>query len=143
MTLERELPTDLPVRTSTHFDLISAGLGFLVFGSWAFYVNRAGASPLVSGVTQGTGSFLLTLAMVRAVAWLYHRMSHFRSGLDLVLPAAIIVSVSGTCLASAHTLVGTPNIIKTISPALSVALFFNIFTATKLRRARSKGDTDV
>ena len=143
MTLEHESSSDLPARTSAHFDLISAGLGFVVLGSWAFFLNwaegREGASPWVSGLTQGIGSFLVTLAMVRAAAWLYHRMFHLRAGLDRLLPVVIIVLVTGTCLASAHALVGTPQIIKTISPGLGVAFVFNLFTVTKLRRMGASG----
>ena len=120
---------DGPARTSRHFNLISAALAFAMWGGWAFHVNR-GASPWVSGLTQGIGSFVITLMMVRAVAWLYHRLSPFPLG--LVWPAVIVVAVTGTCLATAHALVGTANIAKTIAPALSVAFAFNIYTAIKL-----------
>lgn len=137
---------DLPARTtSRRFNLISAALGFVLWGGWAFHVNRA-ADPWVSGLTQGTCSFLITLVMVRAVAWLYHRLSTLPAG--LVLPAVIVVSVTGSCLASAHAVVGTPNISKTIIPALSVAFIFNIYTAAKLQRmdagsvkAEAQGDS--
>ena len=95
-----------------------------------------GTPPWVSALIQGTGTFLITLAMVHAVAWLYHRMSHLGSGLDRILPAAVMVLGSGTCLASAHALVGTREIFKTIAPGLGIALVFNLVTATKLRRAR-------
>lgn len=138
MTLEHESSSDLPARTSVHYDLISAVLGFFVFGSWAYFVNwaggREGAGPWVSGLTQGVVSFLVTLVMVRAAAWLYHRTSHLRAGLDRLLPVVIIVLVTGACMALAHALVGTPQITKTISPGLGIAFVFNLFTVTKLRR---------
>ena len=143
MTPEHESSSNLPARTSVHFDLISATLGFLLFGSWAFFVNwaggREGASPWASGLTQGVGSFLITLVMVRAAAWLYHRMSHLRAGLDRLVPVVIIVLGTGTCLASAHALVGTPQILTTISPGLGVAFVFNLFTVTKLRQMAASG----
>jgi hypothetical protein len=90
------------------------------------------ASPLSSGLTQGGGSFIITLIMVRAVAWLYHHLPAHPT--RLVLPALITVAVTGSCLATAHGLVGTPNIVQTIAPALSVAFAFNIYTAVKLRK---------
>jgi hypothetical protein len=95
-------------------------------------VDEGRASPLSSGLTQGVGSFLITLIMVRSVAWLYHHLPAHSS--RLVLPALITVAVTGSCLATAHALVGTSNIVQTISPALSVAFLFNIYTTVKLRR---------
>ncbi len=133
-------PTDeIATRTSARFNLISAGLAFGMWGGWAYYVNFAAgpddhrASPLVSGLTQGIGSFLVTLVMVRAVSWLYYRLP--RRPFRLVLPAVITVVVTGSCLAAAHAVVGTPDVVQTIAPALSVAFAFNIFAAAKLQRA--------
>ncbi len=129
-------------RTSRRFDLISAALAFALWGGWAYYVNTetAGdggrASPLSSGITQGTGSFIITLIMVRAVTWLYHHLP--AHPMRLVVPALVTVAVTGSCLATAHGLVGTPNIVQTIAPALSVAFAFNIYTAVKLRRVEGR-----
>jgi hypothetical protein len=126
-------------RTSRRFNLISAGMAFILWGAWAFWANRdatvAGGytSPLSSGLTQGAGSFIITLIMVRAVTWLYHHLPTHSA--RLVLPALITVAVTGSCLATAHALVGTPHIIRTIAPAISVAFLFNVYTAFKLRRS--------
>jgi len=46
--------------------------------------------------------------------------------------------VTGSCLAAAHALVGTRNIIQTIAPALTVAFVFNVYTAVKLRRQEGR-----
>jgi ABC-type antimicrobial peptide transport system permease subunit len=85
----------------------------------------------ISGLTQGLGSFVITLIMVRFVTALY---SHVPRSTQLVLPALLTVAATGTCLASIHALVGTRDIVRTIAPALSVAFVFNVFTAAKLRR---------
>jgi hypothetical protein len=132
-----------PARTSRRFDLTSAALAFALWGGWAYWVNRqmAGAepraSPLISGLTQGTGSFVITLFLVRAVAWIYHRLP--AHPLRLVLPGVLTVTATGTCLAIAHTLVGTADVARTIAPALSVAFAFCVFTAFKIRRAQGAG----
>ncbi len=129
-------------QTSRRFNLTSAVLAFALWGGWAYYVNTetAGegdrASPLSSGLTQGTGSFIITLIMIRAVAWLYHHLP--AHPIRLVLPALITVAVTGSGLASAHALVGTPGIVQTIAPALSVAFAFNIYTTVKLRRVERR-----
>ena len=122
---------------------MSAALAFAIWGGWAYYVNSQSvgaetrASPLISGLTQGTGSFVITLVLVRAVAWLYHRLP--ANPLRLVLPGILTVMVTGTCLAIAHTLVGTADIARTIAPALSVAFAFCVFTAFKIRQAQGAG----
>ena len=116
-------------------------------GSWAWALNWVGrrhgdldgAPPWVSGLTQFSGSFLVTLAMVRAASWLYHRTAHLRFGCDLLLPVLTIVLVTGSCLAAAHAAVGTPEILKTIAPGLGVAFTFNLFTVVKLRRLKESG----
>lgn len=136
--LDSKMATHLPARTSWQFNLISAALAFALWGGRAFFVNSrtegaAGRSPAwVSGLTQGVGSFVITLIMVRAVAWLYHRLPDHP--VRLVIPAVATVAVTGSCLATAHALVGTRSIVQTITPALSVAFAFNIYTAVKLRQ---------
>lgn len=135
-------PVRVPARTSRRFNLISAAFAFAIWGGWAYYVNArgavegAGASPLTSGLTQGTGSFVITLILVHAVAWLYHRLPAHPG--RLVLPGLITVAVTGSCLTAAHALVGTPDILQTIAPALSVAFAFCVYTAFKLRRAERR-----
>jgi hypothetical protein len=134
------------VRTSRRFNLISAALGFLLWGGWALFVaSRApagsGAPPVISGLTQGIGSFCITLMMVRSVSWLYQRLSG--NVFQLILPAVITVAITGTALATAHSMVGTANIIGTIAPALTVALCFNLFTTFKIRKSATTRQDDV
>jgi hypothetical protein len=131
----------MPSRTSRRFNLISAAMAFALWGLWAFWANsdaagqEGSASPLSSGLTQGAGSFVITLLMVRAVTWLYHHLP--AHSIRLVLPALITVVVTGSCLATAHTLVGTPHIVRTIAPAISVAFLFNVYTTAKIHRAET------
>ncbi|MBC8289020.1 MAG: hypothetical protein H8E37_01775 [Planctomycetes bacterium] len=138
-------PVKVPTQTSRQFNLISAGLAFTLWGGWAWYVNArtvaepGRTSPLISGLTQGVGSFVITLIMVRAVTWLYHRLPAHPS--RVVLPAVATVSVTGSCLTTAHALVGTRSIVQTIAPALSVAFAFNIFTAVKLGREEASNES--
>jgi hypothetical protein len=132
---------NLPVRTSRRFNLLSAALAFVMWGGWAYHVNSqttgdGAAMPLTSALTQGTGSFIITLILVRAVTWLYHLLPAQR--LRLVLPGLITVTITGSCLATAHALVGTPDIMRTIAPALSVAFGFCVYTAYTLRRAEGR-----
>lgn len=79
--------------------------------------------------------------MVRSVSWLYQRL--FGNVFQLILPAVITVAITGTALATAHTMVGTANIIGTIAPALTVALCFNLFTTFKVRKSATTRQDNV
>ena len=128
----------MSAKTGRQFNLVSATMALVLWGGWACCVNHqmtnetGRASPVTSGLTQGICSFVITLLMVRAVTWLYHRLPVNQA--RTVLPALVMVTVTGSCLATVHALVGTPHIAQTIAPALSVAFAFNVYTAAKLRR---------
>jgi hypothetical protein len=128
----------MPAKTSRQFNLVSATMALVLWGGWAYCINHREAdetgpsSPVTSGLTQGIGSFVITLLMVRAVTWIYHRLP--ANPARIVLPAIATVAVTGSCLATAHALIRTSNIAQTIAPALSVAFAFNVYTAAKLRR---------
>jgi hypothetical protein len=148
-------------KTSWQFNLTSATLAFCLWGGWAFYVNASTvnladrsavesadeqraksndrASAWASGLTQGMGSFIITLVMVRSVAWFYALFSGRR--LRLVLPALLTVAITGSCLVLAHTLVGTRSIVHTIAPALTVAFVFNVYATMKIHRSEKSEST--
>lgn len=134
-------------RTTRRFNFVSAGLAFVLWGSWAWYVNTqtppeaastgGSASPWVSALTQGVGSFLITLLMVNIVSWLYNRLPD--NALSLVLPTFITVMFTGSCMAIAHLIVGTPDVLRTIAPGVTVAVFFNLYTTYLLSRNADPG----
>ncbi len=126
-----------PARTSRRFNLISAILAFVLWGGWAYVVNGGAntetvrGAPLAAAITQGCGSFIATLIMVRLVSWLYNLLPV--TFMRMILPAIITATITGSCLATAHAIVGTPEIIRTIAPALIVAFCFNLYTTFKLQ----------
>ncbi len=133
-------------QTSRQFNLISAGLAFFIWGGWAWYINSKTAasgqtSPLISGLTQGTASLLFTLIMVRSVTSIYHRLQH--GPVRLVLPSVLTVIATGSCLVTAHFLVGTANIPATVAPGLTVAFLFNLLTTNVLRMEERKRENET
>lgn len=126
------------LRTSRSFNVLSALLAFLLWGGWAFYVNGRSdiAKGLLSGLTQGTASFIITLVMVYLVTWFFKQLPD--NCLQIPLSALFTVSITGSFLIAVHLLVKTPEIFYTISPALSVAFAFCWYTAYKLRKTRPK-----
>ena len=120
------------INTSKQFTYISALLAFILWGGWAFYVNGESGNEarILSGITQGTFSFIITLLMTKVIAYQYNKFS--RVIFKIFFPPIITVSITGTLLILIHVKVGTPAILKTVSPALTVALLFSFFTVYKL-----------
>ncbi|MGR9101248.1 MAG: hypothetical protein ACU826_11840 [Gammaproteobacteria bacterium] len=128
-------PDEKP-RTGRLYNGLSALSAFLLWGGWAYYVNETSVAGtgLMSGLTQGTASFVITLIMVRLVTWFYRL---FKSPYPkLILPALITVGITGSGLTAVHLWMGTPRIFYTVAPALSVALGFCLFTSHRLSRTR-------
>ena len=120
--------------TSSAFNFMSAALAFLLWGCWAYFVNESSvpSSGLVSGITQGAASFIITLVMVRIITFLFRRLP--TNGIAQLLPAFATMCITSSFLVAAHCIVETPNIIRTITPALCVGFVFCIITTLQLRK---------
>jgi len=120
------------IQTSKKYNYLSAFAAFFLWGSWAFFINNDGASHtgVISAMTQGSYSFIITLLMTRFLTFQFNRFSEgiFR----IVLPPVITVCITGTILIYIHKMAGTPSILFTVSPALTVALFYSFYTVYKL-----------
>ena len=118
--------------TTIQYRFLSAALAFLLWGAWAFYINGDYdfTTRTTSALTQGSASFIITLIMVSMVTLIYNALPD--NALRLMLPAFITVLCTGSLLYLVHYLVGTPRIIHTIAPPLTVAFLFCIFTSFKL-----------
>jgi len=129
--------------TGWTYKLASALFAFFLWGGWALYINYdVGFSmALRSAITQGIASFTITLIMVYAVTWLYQLLqdSTFSSmsKLRFIVPAIITSGITTTFLYCAHMLVGTPHIMFTIAPAVSIGFVFCLFTNIKLNRTHA------
>ncbi|WP_228146050.1 hypothetical protein [Acinetobacter sp. ANC 4558] len=112
---------------------MSATLAFLLWGTWSFYINFHQGSlqeGIVSGLAQGISSFIITLFMTYLIEKQFNFYHH--KVLKLLLPPLCTVLLTGSCLLIVHHIVQTPNILKTVTPALTVALCFAFFTNFKL-----------
>jgi len=119
--------------SSKSYTLASAIMAFVLWGGWAYFVNEQSlpSSGFAAGLTQGLASGLMTLIMVRAISVLIRNLPV--NSIAVILPAFIIVTISSTGLILLHTLSGTPNILSTIAPVISVAFGFCVVTTIKLR----------
>ncbi len=120
-------------KTSQKYNLISATLAFLLWGGWSFYINTQHGSlthGVVSGLTQGICSFIITIFITYLIEKLFNFFHN--KGLKLILPPIITILFTGSCLVLIHHLIGTPAILYTLSPVLTVAFLFAAFTNFKL-----------
>ncbi len=131
-----------PIKTTKKFRFLSSSIAFILWGGWAFFINQVDAlqAGVISGVTQGTASFLITLFLVHAVTHLYHYFNHAIA--KLLFPAIVTVSLTGSCLLFIHYLAQTPHIVLTILPAITVAFSFCLFTSYKLHKSSQAAGTD-
>ena len=121
-------------KTTTQYKLFSATSALIIWGSWSYHVNSVEnkTTGLISGVTQGIASFIITLIAVYTVTKIYNALPAII--LKPIVPAIIVVSCIGTILSIIHKIVGTPHILTTIAPSLTVAFLFCFFTTYKLNK---------
>ena len=119
------------------YRVVSGVIAFVLWGGWAFYINFEFGKTIAlkACLTQGTASFVITLFMVRSVEWLYRRLRPGPS--RMTFPSVLTVTFTGSCVALAHWLMGTPRIVATIAPALTVAFLFCLFTTYKLNQRKT------
>lgn len=122
---------------SFRYTLFSAILAFCLWGGWALHVNYA-LDPIYglrAGLVQGSMSFIFTILMIHLLAFIYrHSPKKIRS----FLPPILTVCCTGTLLYIVHTLVHTPDVLKTIAPPIAVALNFCWFTNSKFSVSESE-----
>lgn len=123
------------VRTSHSYNYTSASLSFILWGSWAYYLNRNTHSAAeYSGIIQGMASYTFTLFMVHAVTFLYHQFNHPIP--KLLMPAVITTAFTSTSSVIFHLLAGTPQITFIILPASSLAFAFCLYTSLILSKTQ-------
>ena len=78
--------------------LLSALAGFIIYGLWAYWVNSSEdrGRALVSALTQGSYSFIITLVLNFFMEWFYSYLATSPlSGKKWLIPTVV---VTATCL---------------------------------------------
>ncbi|MGP4844557.1 hypothetical protein ACTXGQ_10535 [Marinobacter sp. 1Y8] len=117
-----------------------AAFAFALWGGWACAANWQ-AGPLkavVSGVLQGSASFVITLLMAAAVEW---QVGRFRRPFSRIfLPPLFTVIVTGSFLFIVHTVGQTPQLWTTILPPMMIAFFYCLFLSATLTRTAQRAE---
>ena len=110
------------------YKLISILGATFLWGFWAYYVNHGThESRLTSALCQGLISGLATSLMISALETLYQNLK------SIIIPSLIVSSVTALSAIFIHYLIGTSEIIKTVSPAVCVSLIFSLITSYNLK----------
>lgn len=113
-------------------DVPFALLAFFIWGGWTFVANvHAGIFvATVSAVAQGSFSLLMTFFMGYLTVFIFHRMS--MPWARLLMPSFLILLLAAVGLSLLHHVIGTPEILKTIVPALAVGYGFCFYKTIQL-----------
>ena len=104
--------------------LLSSIAAFVIYGGWAYFVNRSHDESLAQmiGVVQGGYSFGLTFVMTLVTEWLYQKFSNqthqVRYVMVTVCTALFIMPVT------IHWMIGTPEILMTILPGFVIGSIY-------------------
>lgn len=109
-------------------------LGFIVYGSWAFYANfqHGLTSGVQAGIVQGTYSFALTLSTTMLMEFLWASFQSIKG--QHVLTIAMTSLITFTTAYSINWIFDTPEILLTIFPGFLIGLLYTTFYVVSLER---------
>ena len=115
--------------------LVHVAVGFLLMGGWALFANSGHglAKAWLPALAQGMISGLLTGALKKTLEALDGKIP---GALAYILPPALTAGAILILLFTVHTLIGTPEVIRTIAFPWTVSTLYAIVYNAGLVRAR-------
>ncbi len=116
------------------FRSLLAGLaGFVGYGGWAWYANLDHGADIAmrSGLVQGGYSLVLTFVMTLVTEYLFARWQHHANA--AIRTTALISTILFCSAYSIHLLVGTPEIVMTITPGFVIGSIYTYVYILGLR----------
>ena len=114
--------------------VFSSLIAGLIWGGWAFHINRAYGNSLDSAAIQFFCSAFSTATMSFVI--IYIRGMYDSENLKLIMPPFVTVLLVASLLLSLHSLSGTENIIKTILPPCFVGFIYSCFFSFSLSKVQ-------
>lgn len=114
--------------------LITGLLSAVLYGSWAYYVNRGLPTAPVSSAVQALGSFIGGYFVAGLVELTF---AHTRKPWRFPVAALVPYGLTLLAYALAHKLVGTPDILATIGLNIVVGTPYFVFYCIRLERNES------
>lgn len=114
---------------------LHVGFAFVAMGGWAAFANRGhGAGAMLAAfVVQGALSALITLVMKRGLEAGHARLDGVSARL---VPPLISCTLIAALLSGAHTVAGTPEVIRTIALPWTVSTLYAFIYVASLERVR-------
>jgi hypothetical protein len=125
------------LKTLARSSPVHVAFGFLLMGGWALYANSGHGLAKAWGpaLAQGAISGLLTGALKKTLEALDGKIPGL---LAYVLPPALTAGTILALLTAVHTLIGTPEIVRTIAFPWSVStLYAIVYNAGLVRKRRA------
>ncbi len=112
------------------YNYISAFLAFILWSVWAFFINIDSENVIISALSQGVASFIITLIMIKLLLYFYKIFP--KGGCYFILPSLATVGFTSSCVVLIHFMVHTKNIFYTVLPTVIIALLFALYTTKKI-----------
>ncbi len=116
--------------TAKKYNYISAFLAFLLWSAWAFFINIDSENVIISALSQGVASFIITLIMIKLLVYFYKMFP--KGDWYFILPSLVTVGVTSSFVVFIHFMVHTKNIFYTVLPTVIIALLFALYTTKKI-----------
>lgn len=123
--------------------LVAGLAGFVGYGGWAWYANLDHGADIAmrSGLVQGGYSLVLTFLMTIVTEYLYSSWQHHASA---AIRTTLLVSTILFCSAyTIHMLVGTPEILMTITPGFIIGTIYTYVYVLGLRASSKPNPSTV
>lgn len=123
--------------------LIAGLAGFIGYGGWAWYANLDHGADIAmrSGLVQGGYSLVLTFLMTIVTEYLFAKWQHQAGA---AIRTTLLVSTILFCSAyTIHMLVGTPEILMTITPGFIIGTIYTYVYVLGLRASSESNPSTV
>jgi hypothetical protein len=112
--------------TSVHI-----AVAFVAMGGWTLFANRAHGAAIAPALIQGAISGAITAVLKRVLEAMSRRLA---GAAAYVAPPLTTASVILAVLVTVHVLIGTPEVLATISVPWSVSTLYAVVYAAVLAR---------
>ncbi len=118
------------------YNYTSAILAFVLWGTWAYFMNINSSNSFISAFAQGIASFIITLVMIKIIEYFYDLFPENK--FYFILPSVITVFITSSFVIGIHLFINTENIFITVLPTVIVAFIFTLFTTRKISNYTKK-----
>ncbi|MGB5918716.1 hypothetical protein [Arcobacter sp.] len=118
------------------FNQISSFLAFIIWGSWAYFINMDSDNALISALIQGLYSALMSLSIICFVDYFYTLLP--KKSIYFILPSILTIMITTILIIIIHFVINTYDILNTITPPIIIAFLFSLYTTLKIKKGTTQ-----